>query len=226
MTYDEVGNQLTLTDPNAGLTRYSYDALGREESQTDSRGNTKSVKYDVLGRISKTIHNGVTTDYKYYSSGNGINKLEKIQTANNSIEYTYDDLGRQLTEKRIIDGSDQLEFSYQYDLTGSLQSISYPGQININYEYDSSGNLERIVAGTQVVWEQGAVSGTQTTAILAGGSMTSTSHFNAQGLLDNLKTVKENTVIRNFDYDFDGNTGNLRSRTGINAVLIPGESAR
>jgi RHS repeat-associated protein len=214
MTYDGIGNQTTLTDPNAGTTTYTYDAAGQARTQTAGNGAVTLIHRDRLGRDSCIIQGNIRTAYTYGTAGNATGRLTKLQTGNNYAAYTYDQYGRPMTEKRNIDGAGLFELSYAYNSTGQLQKTVYPGGIQVGNEYDAYGNLMKVLAGTQPVWELAGETGTLTTTTL-GGSMTATETFNAQGQLASLKTVKGNTQIRNMNFEFFAPTGNLTSRTGM-----------
>jgi RHS repeat-associated protein len=49
-TYDQLGNQLTQTDPDAGKSASTYDNAGQLMSVTDARNKATSYTYDLDGR--------------------------------------------------------------------------------------------------------------------------------------------------------------------------------
>ncbi len=214
MTYYDTGNQKTLVDPNAGSITYTYDAAGRLKTQVDSKNKTTTNTYDPLGRLKTSVLDEVTTTYSYGTSGNDLLRLIKEQTGDSHIAYTYDKYGRISTEKRQVDNSGLLEFTYDYNAVGQLSRITYPGALAVNRSYDAYGNLQQVLAGTQSIWELTGVTGTVTTTKL-GGTLISTETRNSQGLLSNLKTMKGTTSLHNMNYVFNGATGNLTSRTGM-----------
>ena len=67
ISYNKVGNILTINSPIAGqTTSYGYDKLNRKTSTTDALGQTQSVVYNTLGNISSTTDElGRTTSYEY-----------------------------------------------------------------------------------------------------------------------------------------------------------------
>lgn len=147
-------------------------------------------------------------------NGDGLMDLLMNQTGDSYIAYAYDKYGRISTEKRQVDNSGLLEFTYDYNAAGQLGRITYPEALVINRSYDAYGNLQQVLAGTQPIWELTGVTGTVTTTKL-GGTLISTETRNSQGLLSNLKTMKGTTSLHNMNYVFDGATGNLTSRTGM-----------
>lgn len=220
MDYDEAGNQTRLEDPNAGVIIYDYDAWSRIVYQKDATGNEQVTTYDALGRVeavaltSPTVA-AVNTTYEYVTSGNGIHQVKKITSGTTSLSYTYDPMGRVLTETSQIDGVITLPYSFLYDAFGRLQTTVYPDNVTVKNEYDTYGNLVKVLANNLPVWELESLIGSKTTTKLGGGIMTAVSEYDAAGLLSRLKTAKGSTQIRNLGYEFNGATGNLKWRTGI-----------
>ena len=221
MTYNDVGRQKTLTDPNAGTTTYTYDAAGRVKTQVDGKNKTTTNTYDILGRLTSTVIDGVSTTYTYGTSGSSFARLTKEQTGNNSISYTYDDYGRIDVENRQVDGTEALAFTYSYNNKGQLSTITYPGDFTVSHFYDAYGNLNHVTKGTPEsqtdVWMLLSNTGTITSSMLGSEHVIATKTLNSQGLLtnQNVSNTYTNTVFHNMDYVFDGATGNLTSRTGM-----------
>ncbi len=214
MEYYDTGLQKELNDPNAGKTTYVYDALGRITEQTDARNKKTTNVYDDLGRIKTSTLNGVVTNYTYGTSGNEKLRLIKVQSGSGSaFEYTYDNFGRVLTEKRY--GS---LTTYGYNSLGQLITImpfNISGLTQVNREYDAYGNLIKVrLNNNQDIWELTSETGRVTTTRL-GGTMTSTRTLNTQGWLTNQKTMLGSTTVHNMGYTFEQSTGNLISRTGM-----------
>jgi len=214
MTYNDRGKQATLTDPNAGTISYTYDALGRLKTQTDGKGALTTMHYNRTGRDSLMVQGGVNTTYVYGTSGNEKERLINMQTGNNSVSFTYNRYGQPVTEQRVIDGSVQLDFMYQYNSKSQLQKTTYPNNVAVSNVYDAYGNLVEVKAGEQTVWKLAGNTGMLTTTEL-GGVMTAKQSYNSQGYLTNLNTVKGSATIRNMNFVFNGATGNLTSRTGM-----------
>lgn len=139
MTYDAVGNQTGLTDSNAGTLAYTYDAAGRLTRQVDGKGIVTVNNYDALRRLETSTIDGVATTYTYGTTGYDLLRLTKMQTGNNYAMYTYDRYGRTQTEKRNIDGSGLLEFTYGYNTHGELSSTLYPGTVQVNRHMTLTG---------------------------------------------------------------------------------------
>ena len=134
--YDDCGNQISLNDPDAGLTTYQYDALHRIISQTDARGNVTTFSYDGAGRITQKTVAGTATTYTYGTTGNGAGRLVSEQTGDRIITYTYDNKGRMSQETRSMTGEQPLTFGYTYNSNGTLATKTYPQGVTIDYVYD------------------------------------------------------------------------------------------
>ncbi|MFF2954941.1 RHS repeat-associated core domain-containing protein [Kitasatospora sp. NPDC057965] len=58
-TYDLLGRQTSVTDPDAGTSRMYYDANSRVDHTVDAKGNTLSYTYDLIGRKTGQYNGGV-----------------------------------------------------------------------------------------------------------------------------------------------------------------------
>ncbi|KAF0143501.1 MAG: YD repeat protein [Nitrospirae bacterium] len=159
MTYDSVGNLLTITRPLIGTTTYeNYDFKGTPQKTTDPNGNITLYTYDILGRI-KTITNqadGAVTQYFYVTtsgscpscgSGGGTGEIDYIiSPEGNKIDYDYDNTG---TLIKIAD-NDGNSINYTYDSKGNRtrEDIKDPSGIihkTVSYEYDQLRRLIKII---------------------------------------------------------------------------------
>lgn len=96
-TYDGVGNVLTVTRPDGGVTYNTYDSMHQLISTTDPKGETTTMTYDLAGNLL------TTTDAK-----------------GNTYSYTYD-LNNRRTSLTYPDGSKE---SYGYDAVGNMVSYT------------------------------------------------------------------------------------------------------
>ncbi|MDE5701621.1 RHS repeat-associated core domain-containing protein [uncultured Bacteroides sp.] len=161
--YDDTGKQKTLTDPNAGTLTYTYDAAGRLKTHVDGKGRTTTNTYDNLGRLTKSVTDGVTTEYTYGTSGNGYLRLVKEQTGNNYTAYTYDNYGRMQTETRnsqgllsnlkTVKGSTVLHnMDYVFNgATGNLTSRTGMLPQMESFVYDDMDRLTTVKQGSSTV---------------------------------------------------------------------------
>ena len=134
--YDNCGNQISLDDPDAGLTTYQYDAMHRIISQTDARGKVTTFAYDGAGRMTSKVVDGTATTYQYGTSGNGAGRLVSEQTGDRTITYAYDNQGRLSQETRSMAGEPSMTFGYTYNSNGTLASKTYPQGVTVDYVYE------------------------------------------------------------------------------------------
>ena len=139
MTYDVAGNQVSLSDPDAGTSNYTYAANGTLLTQTDGRGVKTTNNYDNLGRLASTQIGQKTIVYTYGTTGNEKLRLVKQAADNNSVEYSHDKFGRIITEKRNVDGHGTYSFAYSYNSNNQLSKTTYPGGLEVAYQYDDYG---------------------------------------------------------------------------------------
>jgi RHS repeat-associated protein len=138
-TYDEVGNLVTMMDPDAHATTYTYDPLNRLITIMEPSGLATYYEYDNASRRTLLSYpNGVTTTYMY----DAINRLINISTTKSGGKvisrylYTYDNLMNRLSMTDV----NGLVTSYQYDATNRLVRVDYPWGETYQYVYDGVGN--------------------------------------------------------------------------------------
>src|SRR5487761_349800 len=126
-------------------TKYTYDALNRLTKITYS-DSTPTVTDCYDGSNSSCISGG-------YSSSNGEGRRTAMSDGSGSTGWSYDAMGRTVTEKRTIAGKTKT-VSYSYNLDGSIASITYPSGRLVSY---SVGNAERLLSATDSNGTQYAV---------------------------------------------------------------------
>jgi RHS repeat-associated protein len=149
--YDSLGELLTATNPESGVTTYSYDKDGNLQSkiaplENSSSGTvTTSYAYDKLNRLlSKSYSDGVTPSacFEYDTTTHGTGRLATEWTQTGTCpsappssgiltERTfaaYDLLGRVATDEQCSAlgncGSSFATLGYSYDLAGDIISFN------------------------------------------------------------------------------------------------------
>lgn len=210
MTYDVAGNQLTLSDPDAGISKYTYAADGTLLTQTDGRGVKTINDYDNLGRLSSVKIGQSTISYTYGTTGNEKLRLTKQSLGNNSIVYSHDKYGRVITERRNVEGQGSYAFSYAYNSANQLSKMTYPGGLEVSYQYDANGFKSQAAIGNNIIYKVESSDGlVSSTSFL--GKLTATRTRDARGYESNRKITRGSTVLENFDETYDGATDNLLS---------------
>jgi len=158
-TYDAAGRLSTVTDPMDQVTTYTYNV----DNSLASTGFTNetiatpdiSHTYDTYyPRPATMVDGNGTTTYNYVAAGtNGAGAVASVDGpfSNDTINYTYDELGRVATRMLNSTGTEitydalgrlsQLEFpigtfDYTYvGQTGRRASVTYPNSQTTEYSY-------------------------------------------------------------------------------------------
>ena len=163
MTYDAVGNMLTMRTSNGEVTRFAYNSLGQKVSNSYPDGRSESWVYDSAGRIATwTDRGGSVQSSEYDSSGRlirvvGIDDkyITRYDAAGNVIEasnglgsfsYAYNDRNHVEAMAEVINGT-EYSFSYDFDATGAVTGVTYPDTSVLAYQYDDYGRLDRMLSG-------------------------------------------------------------------------------
>ncbi len=134
---------------SADYEQLTFDANSNVTSRRLRDGQTINYGYDNLNRmISKDLPNSVIYEndisYQYDLLGR---LTQALDTGTHFTNFTYDALGRQLTEQ-----SNWTTRSYQYDVAGRRTRLTWGDGFYVNYNYDTIGNL-------LTIGENGAASG-------------------------------------------------------------------
>ena len=217
MSYDAAGNQLSLTDPDAGTSTYTYAADGTLLTQTDGRGIKTINNYDDLGRLASTQIGQKTIVYTYGTTGNEKLRLVKLASDNNSVEYTHDKFGRVVTEKRNVDRCGAYSFSYAYNSNNQLSKTTYPGGLEESYLYDNFGFKSQSAIGDKLIYKVESTDGLVSSTSFMG-KLTTTLTRDARGYESNRRIARSSSILENFDESYDGATDNLLSRKRNNGL--------
>jgi RHS repeat-associated protein len=152
-TYDSLSRLLTATNPESGTISYIYDTDGNmlqktspAPNQTGTTTQTISYCYDALHRVtgkgygaqSCPLSSPVVT-YTYDTGTNAKGHLVSLTDQAGTASYSYDPLGRVISETRVISGIPK-SMSYSYNLDGSLASLTYPSGAVLTYAPWNNGS--------------------------------------------------------------------------------------
>ena len=181
MTYDEMNNLTSITDPKGNKTTYSYDSKGNLIGISAPENVTASVTVDSKGLpIEVSNPMGVKTEYDYNEYGNlvkttlpalGLSSIIDYDAASRMTSYT-DALGR--------------ISSYVYNNNDFLTSETDPMGHTTQYAYDKNGNLTSITN--------------------AKGGVTTMTYDNTT---DWLRSVEFAGAKRQYNYNEDGTLSSL-----------------
>jgi RHS repeat-associated protein len=151
-TWDILGRNRSVTDPDMGAWIYEYDLVGNLREQTDARGFTTKFTYDPLNRVkTKTYPDGMIWTWNYDEPGHGFSKgrLTSISDPTGKLcggiseALNYDNMGQVTSQTKCIDGHSYM-MSFGYDKLGRPSSITYPDNEIVTYTYNSAGNLQSL----------------------------------------------------------------------------------
>lgn len=127
--YDGWGRKIKMTDPSAGIYIYQYNSVGNLLQETTPNGTTTNT-YSPVGKIQNTTYLGTNINYIYnaekllanITTTSTIGQYQEIFTYDNykritskqyntplgfnyTYNYTFDNLGRVLTEEKKVIGA-------------------------------------------------------------------------------------------------------------------------
>ncbi len=199
--------------------RYGYDARGNVVMRTGGRVAT-TYAYDALQRLIRVVatnaYDGEQIQYVYVydTPTGGQGRLGSIVEPQRTTEFTYDEVGRLLTETVREAGIDApLTTEYRYDVDGDLQTIVYPsGQLTLELDRDLATKNVREVrdarTGTKYAsdvtyWPAGPLHG-----LTFGNGTTLEQTFN---LRYEPATIRSGPLSLDYGMTWAGNVASVRS---------------
>ena len=151
-TYDQVGNRISMIDPDGGIYNYTYDNSNRLATLTNPAKFVTKFHYDSSGRKIKQINgNGTYSTYKY----DGVGRLDAITNFDNKnnktsyFNYTFDKNGN-----KIAIESKNGQSTYIYDDANRLTAVNYPDKSNEKFTFDGAGNrIDHIKDGKSKIYK-------------------------------------------------------------------------
>ncbi len=134
-TYDDPGRLKSMTDGRGIKTNIISDEIGRVTGKTYPDGTSVEYFYDGEDENRKrdTARFGEKT----------IGKLNLVIFPGGSESYKYDDLGRVETLTKTINGKSR-SIKFTYDAIGKVLTEEYPDGEIITYAYNHKGMLESV----------------------------------------------------------------------------------
>ena len=139
MTYDDMNNLTSITDPKGNTTTYSYDTKGNLTNVSAPEEVTESFTVDSKGLITEmTNAMGVKTQFDYNKYGNQIKTI--LPALGLQISAVYDDASRPTS---VTDALGRTS-SFVYNNNDFLTSETDPMGHVTHYAYDKNDNLTSI----------------------------------------------------------------------------------
>jgi YD repeat-containing protein len=186
-TYDSLNRLISAVNVESGRTCYLYDNDGNLSSRTQvansncGGGILTSYNYDYLNRMTSKVMPEGTVTYTYDQGPYGIGRLYSVSFGNLSTTYSvHDSLGRVTSHTQTVYGV-PYNFSYTYNGTDDLTSMTYPSGRQVSFGYDTAvrvdyvGSATAAYAGYVTYGAQGAVGSFQ-----IGNGLWGTTNFNSR----------------------------------------------
>ena len=126
-TYDSLSRLLTAKNPETGTITYGYNLDSVLTSKTDARGITVTYTPEPLHRVTQAAYSDSTptASFGYDAGTNGIGRRTSMTDGSGSTSWTYESMGRVLTEQQTI-GTLNKSTTNAYWLDGSVKQTTYP----------------------------------------------------------------------------------------------------
>ncbi len=214
-TYDAYGRLTKVTEHNSTTTydtSYEWDHNNNLTKVTDALANLRMIAYDGLSRRTSLQDLHASGDATYgtwtFSYDNSGNLTSKVDPKSQTINYTYDDINRPLTEDYT--GSSTTEVRYTYDSCtrgiGRLcTGVNSGATTTYAYTYlGLPGTTTRTISGTAYTMKQVYDrQGNQTSVVYPDSSEVQYT-YNTQGLPETVLQKESGgswkTVVSDLDY--------------------------
>ncbi len=242
--YDMVGRAVAARDENGNVNGVTLNAAGQITTEWHADGGSKLFMYDGFGRQTQVIDE---IGWRRRMSYDSVDRQTGMQTEWHPEEwltraFTYDELGRRITETSgalAQDGTPET-MTYYYDLAGRVIRTRSQQDAVTGYDYDLEGHkiTETNAIGDRMSWQYdhfGRVnlhfdmSGTRTDYTYNGlGLIDYQSSTGLQGgqAIDyqydeagNLRFVIDEATNRRAEYGYDFAGRKSRERTTVDGVL-------
>lgn len=219
-TYDNAGNRISLTDPNAGTIISRYTALGELRMTTDAEGKVTTYRFDKLGRLDLRISDDGTFNWYYDSPGSKGKLAYEHDNKGYSKTYKYLNARLETIETMVaVPGLPARTFTetVKYDNYGRPQKTTYPSAFAVTQGYNNQGYVSGLSYGDNLysLWnitKQG-VFGVEDETLL--GSKTTRTFDPKTGRLETLQANNgAAALVQNQRYYWYSN-GSLDRRTNL-----------
>jgi RHS repeat-associated protein len=143
-TYNQWGQQTSLTLPTGATMFQDYDSRGNLLAMRDGLGTTiLAYTYDSRGNVLSETSEGSTTRYVYDNRGNVVETID----ADGTITRTEYDANNRLKKMIEADGSISL---FTYDKEGRQTKADYGNGLFVNYTYTATSPDWTVIEGPTI----------------------------------------------------------------------------
>lgn len=201
MTYDEMNNLTSVTDPKGNTTTYSYDAKGNLTGVSAPEGVTASISVNSKGLPTETTNAmNVKTQYDYNEFGNLIKTTLPALGLSNTAVY---DAASRLTG--VTDALSRTS-SFVYNNNDYLTSETDAMNHTTSYAYDANDNLTSITNAKGGVTTMTYDNATDWLLSVEFAGAKKQYEYNKDGSLSTF--TKPDGTTRNYSYDGLGRVTN------------------
>ena len=206
------------------------DYAGRQVVSTEAMNRSSVAAYDQAGQLvaSKTPNaSGVSlgaTALGYDLDGNLTSSTPA--SGNRATTYTYDALGRLITQTDPVSATDQVTISYGYDAAGNRTRYTDGRGNSTTYTVNTLGLPEKVIEPSTTAhpaladrtWTASYDAAGNAVSLLSPGGVTRTRVFDAAGRLqtETGANAEAPTTARNLTYDLDGRLATSSALDGVN----------
>lgn len=249
-TYDDKSQLTGKTLPNGAKSAYTYDSIGQLTNRVEKTGSvikeSYSYEYDAKGNRTGEIKitGGITgtTLYTYdglnqltrVTDGNGIttynydefnNRISKVATGEDSINYIYNDLNELTQEKQ---GS--VTKTYTYDKRGNLSTEKDNSITTISYTFDSTNMLIKVRNTGINITSEYTYDGTDNriqTMVTEDGSVTSIKNYviDTQSMYGDIITAEELLTGKDSDFTYGNGLVSVETSGSLSYYRIDEKSS-
>ncbi|MEW6775844.1 MAG: FG-GAP-like repeat-containing protein [Bdellovibrionota bacterium] len=219
MTYDSLGRQLTLWEPNQGTKTYTYNSDGTVATETDALSNVLRLTYDNLGRITRkcATKGGSANDVGLIKVKSSAPAAATAQGGCNSGEveiavYTYDNASATNSEGRLTKLADLSGTTeYEYSERGQIRKIKRRMDCDTNSSPNQDCAEFTVERWFDLLGRQTKIKYPDTEEVVYS--------YQTRGLLSKVEnTVDPRVYAQNFVYDEAGNVTTVEYGNGVTTI--------
>jgi RHS repeat-associated protein len=183
--YDEVGNQVQVTDPLGLVTKQVFDRVGNVTTSTNAKNLSTTFLFDSMNRTTRVTAPVVgATNYTYTNMGYVATRTDPLSTATVPRVASWScDLAGRTIEKRDAAGR---RFSFGFDVAGNQTSI-------VDANANAAGNP--LLGTTTMTYDR---LNRVTQRLFSDGTPAVSYEYNTKGLLERMD---DGVGYTNFGYD-------------------------
>jgi RHS repeat-associated protein len=206
--YDELNRLKQTVDPAGGVTTFGYNALGDLSQVSDPRGLVTSYQHNGVGDLKQLVSPDTGTAVYGYDSGG--NQLTATNARNAVTSHTYDEANRVSTTSFSVGGAVDQAINFTYDTgtngKGRLTGASDANHV-LTWSYDAQGRVTNksqtvgsVLKTVAYTFENGHLA-----SILTPSGQSIAYQYDALGHISGI-ALNGSTLLNNVSYDAFGPT--------------------